>query len=253
MTLRLIVVFMVVALEGAAFAAPSAEELFAQGKTSFDSGDYAGAAETWNESYRLSKEPELLFMIGQALENDGRCAEALATYRRFVKLAPDSEHRPLADTFVRELTPKCNTAKAAPRENPSPNKTADEHPRRDRGLAEQHSETGPAGLKIAGLAVVGVGAVSVATGLYFGYRASSLGEEVSDACPGTNCDWGVLGSKEAEGRSAERKQYVFAGIGAAAIIGGGVMYWWASREQQHAPIAIAPGRGGAVLTWSGSW
>ncbi len=72
---RLIVVFMIVALESAAIAAPSAEELFHQGQTFFDKGDYASAVAKWNESYRLSTEPELLFMIGQAFENDGRCAE----------------------------------------------------------------------------------------------------------------------------------------------------------------------------------
>ena len=238
---RPIMFFMIVALEGAAFAAPSAKELFAQGKTSFDAGDYASAVAKWNESYRLSKEPELLYMIGQALENDGRCAEALATYGRFVKLAPDSELRPRADKFVRELTPKCGSSI----ENPDA--------RRDRDLVEPDNETHPAGLKIAGLAVVGAGAVSIATGLYFGRRASSLGEEVSNACPGADCNWAILGSKDTEGRSAETKQYVFVGIGVAAIIGGGVMYWLASREERPASIAIAPGRDGVVITWSGSW
>jgi tetratricopeptide (TPR) repeat protein len=224
---------MIIALEGAAFAAPSPEQLFYQGETSFEKGDYASAVAKWNESYALSKEPELLFNIAQALRKDGRCADAVATYRRFVRLAPDSDNRPLADEFVRELTPKCD----APRD-----------------LVEHDKETHPAGLKIAGLAVVGAGAVSVATGLYFGHRASSLGEEVSNACaPPTGCDWAVYGRKDAEGRRAETKQYVFAGIGVAAIIGGGVMYYLASQEQRPAPFAITPRSDGAVIAWSGSW
>lgn len=239
MTLRAIAVFMILAVEGAAFAAPSAEQLFYQGETSFAKGDYANAVAKWNESYALSKEPELLFNIAQALRKDGRCADAVAMYRRFVRLAPDSDNRRLADEFVRELTPKCDAA--------------DPHPRRDRDHAEHVSETHPAALKIAGLAVVGVGALSVATGIYFGYRASSLREEVANACPGAQCNWAVLGSKDAEGRSAETKQYVFVGIGAVAIIGGGVMYWLAPREQRRASIAVTSGRDGAVITWSGSW
>lgn len=251
MMFRLIAVFMIVALEGAAFAAPSAEELFDQGQTYWANGDYANAAAKWNESYALSKEPELLFNIAQALRLDGRCVEALATYRRFITILPGHKERPLADDFIRELTARCDVEKA-PRDQSSI-KNAGEHPRRDRDVVEHDNEAHPAGLKIAGLAVVGAGVVSVVTGLYFGYRASSLAEEVSDACPGAECDWAVLGSKEAEGRSAETKQYVFAGIGAVAIIGGGVMYWLGSREQGSAPIAIAPGRNGAVLTWSGSW
>jgi tetratricopeptide (TPR) repeat protein len=243
---------MIVALEGPAFAEPSAEELFAQGKTSFDARDYASAVAKWNESYRLSKEPELLYMIGQALENDGRCAEALATYRRFVKLAPDSGRRPRADKFVRELTPKCDAANAAPHENQQ--STENPNARRGSVLVEHDNDTHPSGLKIAGLAVVGAGVVSIATGLYFGHRASSLGEEVTNACaPPTGCNWALYGSKDAEGRRAETKQYVFAGIGAVAIIGGGVMYYLASQEQRPAPFAITPRSDGAVIAWSGSW
>lgn len=253
MTLRRTVVFMMmIALDGAALAAPSAEELFNQGQTAYTSSDYAVAVARWNESYALSREPELLFNIAQALRLEGRCVEALATYRRFVAIAPGSEQRPLADEFVRELMPRCG-ATAAPR-SAGAVETVETHRRGD-GKAADADGTRPAGLTIAGLAVAGVGVVSVATGLYFGHRASSLREEVADACPGTGCDWAVLGAKDAEGHRAETRQYLFAGIGAAAIIGGGVIYWLALRERRlaSASVALAPGRGGAAVTWSGSW
>ena len=258
MTLRCVAVLLITALEGAAFAAPSAEDLFDQGKALFAKGDYARAATKWTESYTLSKEPELLFNIAQALENDEQCTEALTTYRRFVAIAPGSAQRPLADEFIRELTAKCDVSsarqgqgKAAPRV--ATVETPDEHPRNDRNSVDDDHETRPAGLEIAGLVIAGGGVVSVVTGLYFGHRASSLGAEVTNACPGADCNWAVLGSKDAEGRSAETKQYVFVGIGIAAIVGGGVLYWLASREQRPAPITIAPGRDGAVISWSGSW
>lgn len=252
MTLSRIVVLMIVALEGAAFAEPSAEDLFDQGQTSFVQGDYATAVAKWNESYRLSKAPELLFNIAQALENEGRCAEALAAYRRFIAIAPGSAQRHLADKFVLELQPKCDVAKAASRENQSSIKNLVEHTRSDHDLIEHHNQRHPAGLKIAGLAVIGAGAVSVATGLYFGHHASTLGEEVSSACR-SGCDWAVYGSKDAEGRRAETKQYVFAGMGLAAIVGGGVTFWLASRQQRPMSIAIAPGRDGAAVIWGGAW
>ena len=56
-----------------------------------------------------------------------------------------------------------------------------------------------------------------------------------------------------DGLAVEVDAFGVAGIGAVAIIGGGVMYWWASRERRPALIVIAPGRDGAALTWSGSW
>jgi tetratricopeptide (TPR) repeat protein len=238
MTRRLIAALTIFAFEGMALAGPSPEELFNQGQASYAKGDYTSAVAKWNESYRLSKEPELLFNIAEALRDAGQCAEALATFRRFITIAPGSEQRPLADEFVRELAAKCDAVGA------SPPPTIDNPDERTRPGGTQ---------KLVGLAVAGVGVVSVATGLYFGHRASSLGEEVMRACPGTGCIWVMLANKDAEGRSAETKQYVFAGIGIAAIIGGGVTYWLASREHRTPSIAITSGRDGARITWSGTW
>ena len=82
-----IAVGILVALEGPLLAAPSAEELFEQGETARAKGDYATAVEKYKKSYALSKEPELLFNVAQALRMDGQCAEALTTYRRFVTIA----------------------------------------------------------------------------------------------------------------------------------------------------------------------
>lgn len=246
MTLRPLVVIVTIALEGAAIAAPSAEELFAQGQASFERGDYADAVVKWEESYERSREPELLFNIAQALRLDGRCPDALAVYRRFVAAAPRSDQRPLADEFVRELAAKCGEARAPPDvASPEEGQQPDAH------LVEADDEARPTG-KIVGLGIVGAGVVSVGAGLYFGHRASSLGDEVTSACR-SGCDWAVYGRKEAEGRSAETKQYVLAGIGAAAVIGGAVTYWWSSRERRPAPVAIEPARDGGLITWSGSW
>src|SRR5687767_7150505 len=113
MTVRVLTVFIVIVLEAAAFAAPSAEELFEQGGLSFKSGDYADAIAKWTESYTLSKATELLFNIGMALERDGRCEEALAMFRRFIKSAPSFDDRPRAREFVRELKAKCEVNDAA--------------------------------------------------------------------------------------------------------------------------------------------
>lgn len=250
MTLRPLIILLIIGLGGSAFAAPSAEELFDQGQRSFASGAYADAVSKWNESYGLSNEPELLFNIAQALRLDGRCAQALATYRRFVTSAPSSEQRPLADEFVRELTAKCGVVKTAPTGNQSTKRI--ERPHQDHDVIADHNETPRVSLKIGGLVVAGAGAVSVVTGLYFGHRASSLGQEVTNACR-SGCDWAVYGDKDADGRGAVTKQYVFVGIGVAAVIGGGVMYWLASREQRAAPIAVVPAHDGAAITWSGSW
>jgi len=232
-----LVVFIAAAIawQQTARAAPTAEDLFNEGQRAYDDANYALAVERWNNSYRLSKEPALFYNIAQAYRLAGDCAHALSSYRQFVAFDPSSERRPLADEFVSELEPTCGQP-SDPREVTRPVRNQD----------------AGRNLKVVGLAIGSVGVVSVATGLYFGHRASLLGEEVTNACR-SGCDWAMYRSKDAEGRGAQTKQYVLVGIGGAAIIGGGVLYWLASREHVQPSIAITSGRDGAAITWSGSW
>jgi tetratricopeptide (TPR) repeat protein len=75
-------------------AGPSAVDLekakqrFAHGKERFDKKDYAGAVEDFKESYRLSKNPVLLYNVGFTLDQLGQRALALFYYQKFVAAVP---------------------------------------------------------------------------------------------------------------------------------------------------------------------
>jgi hypothetical protein len=80
----------------------------------------------------------------------------------------------------------------------------------------------------------GVGVAAAATGVFFGMRAKSLGEENSTA---NTFD----PSKDSAGKSAETLQYVFLGVGAAALAAGGVLFFLDSNQSSpESSIAIAP-------------
>lgn len=220
-------------------AQPSAEDLYNQGQAAFDRGDYATAVARWSSAYELSHLPLLVFNLGQAHRLSGDCSKALAAYQQYIVLDARAEQRTLADGFIAELSAQCTTKRVEePRADPNPTKGNDTH------RASRQ--------KIAGLVIVGAGVVSLTTGIYFGHRASSLGDEVTDTCK-SGCDWALYGGKDAEGRGAETKQYVFYGLGTAAIIGGGVMYLLTAREAAPTPIAITSGRKEASITWNGTW
>ena len=76
--------------------------------------------------------------------------------------------------------------------------------------------------------------------------------EVTDACA-NGCDWSVVGKKDADGRSAARTQWILYGVGATAIVTGGVLYWLGSRDRSTPTVAVVPHATGAAVTWSGSW
>lgn len=233
-----VVVTLIAATVGAAYADPSAEELFEQGQTAFAQKDFPTAIAKWKESFRLSNEPELLFNVGQAYRLDGDCTNALATYRQFLSLAPASEQRPLAEDFVRELSLRCAPARDAQVDSPI------ERP------IERDPHAGRA-MRTAGLVTGGAGVVVLATGLALGHHASTLGDEVTAACA-TSCDWATQRDKDADGRRFTTVARVLDVAGIAAIAGGAVMYYFGIRRST---LVVAPRshEGGVAVSWSTAW
>jgi tetratricopeptide (TPR) repeat protein len=77
-------------------ATPSKEQLeaakkaFGEGKALYDEGKFAEAVEKFKESYRLSRNPLLLYNIGHTLDQAGQKDKALFYYRKFLADAPQN-------------------------------------------------------------------------------------------------------------------------------------------------------------------
>ena len=229
-----ITIAVLVALEASARAEPSAEQLYNEGQQAFDRGDYTTAIARWQSSYELSKLPLLVLNLAQAYRLAGDCALALSAYRRYVTVDPTSDQRSLADGFIAELEPKCG--------QPSP-------PPVDHVPHQVESTGSGRNLKVAGLMTGGAGVVLTATGLLFGRRASTLGDEVTRECA-VSCDWATKKSKESDGKRYATIGKILDGVGLAAVaVGIGMYVYGASRGQPT--IAIQPN--GVALMWSSNW
>lgn len=112
------------------------------------------------------------------------------------------------------------------------------------------------GLRIAGLATAGVGLVAVGLGIKYGLDASSLSSELSDHTGPWTQD---LLDKEAQGKSANTKFIVLTGVGAVAVIGGGVLYVLGRKQAADSAgsraLSLYPvvGPDGATVTLGGSF
>ena len=72
----------------------AAKKAFGEGKKLLDEGKHGEAIEKFKESYRLSKNPLLLYNIGWTMDEAKEADMALFYYRRFLKDAPpDAEQR----------------------------------------------------------------------------------------------------------------------------------------------------------------
>jgi hypothetical protein len=111
----LIITIALAALAGHATVAradekPTAEQLeaakkaFAEGKAFHDQGKLPEAIEKFKESYRLSRNPVLLYNIALTLDENKQTDNALFYYRKFLSDAPpDAAQRKAADERVKSL------------------------------------------------------------------------------------------------------------------------------------------------------
>jgi tetratricopeptide (TPR) repeat protein len=107
-----------------------AKKAFAEGKKLHEAKKLPEAIEKFKESYRLSKNPLLLYNIGLTMEEAGMEDLALMYYRRFLKEAPaDATQRPTVEVSVKAIEKKLNLGGTAPTpptgpdtSKPNPNK-----------------------------------------------------------------------------------------------------------------------------------
>src|SRR5262249_41885880 len=88
-------------------AQPSADEqrLFAEGAKAFEAGDARGAERAWKEGYAVAHDPTFLVRIGEAEEKAGASAEAVDSYRRSRREAPDAPDRADIEQRIARLAP----------------------------------------------------------------------------------------------------------------------------------------------------
>jgi hypothetical protein len=91
-------------------AAPTQQQLdqakkaYGEGKRLFDAKKYGDAVEKFKESYRLSKNPLLLYNVGFTLDQKGDRDLALFYYKKFLSDAPaDAAQRPDVTARVKDL------------------------------------------------------------------------------------------------------------------------------------------------------
>jgi serine/threonine-protein kinase len=101
-----------------------------------------------------------------------------------------------------------------------------------------------------GLIVGGAGIVGLGIGTVFGLRAIGKNSDAEEYCPDGDRCFPQAESLTNEARNAATVANVAFGLGAAALIGGGILYFTAPSKAEARRLRLAPiasSRGGAVL------
>jgi hypothetical protein len=91
----------------------AAKAAFHEGLRAFNLGQWDEAIAGFEKSYKLSGDPALLFNVAQAQRMAGHGKEALIAYKAYLRENPDTPHRELVESKIRELEASAEPAEAA--------------------------------------------------------------------------------------------------------------------------------------------
>jgi hypothetical protein len=83
--------------------AQKARELFTQGNTFFDLGQFDKAIDAWQQGYQLKNDPGFLYNIAQAYRTQGDAQKAIFFYKRYLSNAPKAHNRSEVEQKIEAL------------------------------------------------------------------------------------------------------------------------------------------------------
>lgn len=255
----------------AADPAADARAHFQAGETHYRAARYQEAITEYEAAYAAEPLPALLFNIAQAYRLDGKAAQAIDYYQRFLDASPDGRAAEAARAHIVALGGVPSSASTRP-EGPAPASSTDQEPARpiaesppsrsvlptatmpavaapDLTVDDRPKRARGRALRLAGVGTAAAGVLLSGTAIYFGLRARSLSDEISDFDGGT---WmTALDDKIRAGEAAERNAVIFGIAGGAAVTAGAILYMVGRRNARESSIALIPSPQGAQLVAAG--
>jgi tetratricopeptide (TPR) repeat protein len=105
------------ALGGSPQRTPTPDEarLFDEGTHALAAGDPRAAEKAWRAGYEIAHDPAFLVHLGEAEEKAGQTAEAIDSYRRYLREAPDASDRADIEQRLARLAPAAPAPAAGPK------------------------------------------------------------------------------------------------------------------------------------------
>lgn len=252
----------------------SAKPFYDRGIVEYNLGHFAEAIVQFEKAYEQDRAPILLFNIAQAHRQSGNPERALFFYRRYLEGDPSAANRADVEKRMAELDEmvrrQAENKQRPPTEVASPSSPGQPTPVAGSAApassgAPQASAGAPAatatatvtpkgggdpggGLKIAGITTASAGVVSLVVGVVFSAKVSSGSDDVTNAPV-------FDPNAESSAKSAATMQWVFYGVGAAAVATGAVLYYLGHQKSQanESRVALVPVMGPGQPAGAALW
>lgn len=212
-----------------------ARELFENGAILYEEGQYEDAIVAWEEAYRLSEEPLLIYNIANALERLNRLEESLDKLNEYRVYAPADERETL-ERRIRNIEGRLEEQREQEAAQAELERLRQEQ-EQNAVAAEPEREPIPRGLAITRYTLMGVAGAGLTSGIVFGLRANSLGDDAEAACLDGSpllCPESASSDIDSQKTAALLSDISF-GIAGAAAVGAIVTYFVNTNGAESAP------------------
>jgi tetratricopeptide (TPR) repeat protein len=235
---------------------------FAAAQEAFGKGQFAHAAELFEKAYEITKDPVLLYNIGEAYEKANNGKLAVKFYARYVAEQPQATDRPEVERRIGALKEKYHVDAAAAGAAPPPAEVPGQPAAPEKPAAAPEKPAGametPVGLldedhpsrtKVAAWVGVAATVALLTAGAIFGLVAQSRSDEISRREVQVNPDgsppkFDAATEQQFKDLASEGRAYDAAGIalltgaGVVAVISGVLFYVDHRNKAGAAPSAL---------------
>ena len=222
---------------------------FLAGQSYYDQASYTDALREFNEAYRISKRPALLYNIARCFEALDQLADAVQMLQRYLEEDPTTSDREAVETRIRNLKERQARAKPpepkpAPPPTTVPPPTTAPPPTLVAKSPPPPSAPPPAHRKRVYTWVVGgigLGALAAALGTDVASQLSY--DDLKSKCTGNVCDPNVVASaqhKIDQGKHLALATDILWPIGAAAVATGVVLFFVEGRHPKEHASRVVP-------------
>lgn len=247
-----------------------AEKSKAEGDAEAAARLFQESAEQYQAAYDLVPHPLMLYNLAQVYRLAGESERSLKLYEEFLAASPTGEAADFARKYVKILErtiARANARKSQPDDEDWLPEDGDDDlvEDDDDDLVDDDEDTGKGNgasdaMRYGGLGLAAAGLASIAVGVKFGLDARSISNCLTNyplSCDAeyTEGMWtdDALQLPE-QGKAAEQKMFIFTGVGAALIIGGGVLYYLGGQERSadddRSALRLTPSIDARSAGWS---
>ncbi len=207
---------------------------FLSGQAYYDQANYQDALREFNEAYRISNRPALLYNVALCHERLEHYAEAIAALEQYLVRSPDADDRVTVESRIKNLRerrdhaapPAPSTVVAPPVAVAAP-PVADVRPRK----------------RVATWVVGGLGLGLLVGTLASGIIAKERFDSLKSDCGGFTCDTAKVpdaASRQSAGKTAAVATDVMWPVGTVAVLVAVVLYFAEGRTPAAKPRALLP-------------